>query len=116
MENPWLQIIVAVLGSGGIGGVIIMVMNNVQLHKRGVSGKEDVRREDIIKQRDEAITQAKIAEQAERAEEARADAERELRIKWREEAARLRIELINAGKDPGNSPVDDDTHPRPPKE
>jgi Sec-independent protein translocase protein TatA len=100
MENPWIQIIVALLGSGGLGAVVIAVVNNIQLHKRGVSGKEDERREDIVKQRDEALTQAKIAEANERAEEARADAERAKRIQWEEESARLRIALINAGHDP----------------
>jgi hypothetical protein len=105
MENPWIQIIVGLLGSGGLGAVLIAVINNIQLHKKGVSGKEDERRDDIVKQRDEALTQAKIAEANERAEEARADAERAKRIKWEEESARLRIALINAGHDPGKPPT-----------
>lgn len=112
-SNPWVNLIVALLGSGGLGAVVIAIFNNIHLHKQGVAGKEDQRRVDIVQQRDDALAHAKMAEEQERAEEARADAERELRIKWREEAARLRIELINAGRDPGDSLLDDTRPPRP---
>lgn len=111
-DNPWIALVVGLLGSGGLGAVMIAIINNINLHRQGVSGKEEDRREDIVKQRDEALAQTRMAEAAERAEELRADQERERRIKWQEESARLRIALINAGHDPGNSPVDEDTHPK----
>lgn len=113
MANELLvPILVALLGSGGLGGVAIAIINNIKLHKSGVASKEDQRREDLVKQRDEAIQQARIAEADQRAEEARADAERARRIRSEEEVARLRIQLILAGKDPGPSPVNEDTIPK----
>lgn len=99
-----VALIVALLGTGGLGSVVVAIINNVKLHKQGVAGNEDHRREDIVKQRDDALLQARIAEKAERAEEVRADTERANRIKWQEETARLRLKLINAGHDPDDPP------------
>lgn len=104
-----VALIVALVGSGGLGSVIVAILNNVKLHKQGVAGKEDQRREDIVKQRDEALARLHDSEISERAEEARADAERIRRIRWQEEAARLRVQLIQNGQDPGGSPVDEAT-------
>lgn len=108
-DATWVTLVVALVGSGGLGSVIVATLNNVKLHKQGVAGKEDQRREDIVKQRDEALARLSASEVSERAEEVRADAERERRIRWQEEAARLRIQLINNGHDPGDSPVDETT-------
>lgn len=113
MANETLvALIVGLLGSGGLGGVAIAIINNIKLHKQGAAGNEDQRREDLVKQRDEALLQAKIAEDEQRAEEVRADAERARRIQWEEEAARLRIKLILAGQDPGKSPPPDAPNPK----
>lgn len=111
-----IALIVALLGSGGLAGVVTSIISSIRLHRQGVPAREESRREDIMKQRDEALSQAKMAEAAERAEELRADQERERRIRWQEESARLRIQLIMAGKDPGSPPVDEDTIERPHKE
>lgn len=99
-----VAIIVALLGSGGLAAVITSIKSSVTMHKQGVAGKEDDRREDIMKQRDDALAHARMAEAAERSEEARADAEREQRISWQEESARLRLKLIQEGHDPGPRP------------
>lgn len=97
-----VALIVALLGAGGLSGVVVEIIKNVKLHRQGVPGKEEDRREDIIRQRDEALAHTRLAEAAERAEEARADEERTQRIRWQEETARLRLKLINAGHDPDN--------------
>lgn len=95
-----VAILVAVLGSGGLGAVITSVVNSIQLARAGVSGKEDKRREDIIKQRDAAWARAAQAEAEADREEARADREREHRIALQEHAARLRMQLLKAGIEP----------------
>lgn len=108
-DNSIVAILVAVLGSGGLAAVIRSVTSSIKMHRQGIAGKEERRREDIVKQRDEAFERARLAEHDAHAEERRADQERERRIRWQEESARLRIALIMAGKDPGAPPIDEDT-------
>jgi Sec-independent protein translocase protein TatA len=95
-----VAILVAVLGSGGLGAVVTSVLNSIRMARRGVSGREDKRRDDIIKQRDEAWARARQAEADADREEARADRERGRRIRWMELAARYRLQLISAGIEP----------------
>lgn len=112
MDPTLITVLVAVLSSGALTAVVTSIASSIKMHRKGVAGREDKRQEDIVKQRDAAYERATMAEAAERAEEARADAERERRIRWQEESARLRIQLILAGKDPGASPIDEDTKPK----
>ena len=84
-------------------------MSVITLARKGVSGKEDRRRGDIIAQRDHARALQLEAESGERAADARADRERLNRIAWQEHAARLRRRLIDNGVDPDPEPVIDDT-------
>lgn len=112
-----VALIVAVLGAGGIGAAIREIVSVVTLARKGVSGKDEKRRDDIIAQRDHAIAQMKEAEAGETEERKRADnaerardEEREKRRVYTEEAARLRIICITNGVDPGEWPgVDENT-------
>lgn len=109
MENMnWIAVVVALLGAGGIGAAIREVIGAVSLARKGVSGREQQRRNDIVTQRDTAIAEADAADR-------RADAERELRIQWREYAAHLRLQLIRAGEKPTDWP-EENTEPTRKKE
>lgn len=109
MENiNWIAILVALLGAGGIGAAVREVIGAVSLARKGVSGREQQRRNDIVAQRDAALA---AADESDR----RADAERELRIKWREYAAHLRLQLIRAGEKPTDWP-EENTEPTRKKE
>ena len=104
MGDPNLiAILVAVLGSGGLGAVITSIVTSVQMARKGMAAHEDQRRDDIIKQRDAAWARAAKAELEADAEEARADRERASRIEWQEHAARLRLQLIRAGIEPAST-------------
>lgn len=107
MELNWVAILVAVLGAGGIGAAIREIASVVSLARKGVSGKEDQRRNDIVAQRDHALTMQAEAEVGERAADARADYEADQRRRWQEEAARLRRRMIERGDDPGPWPTFD---------
>lgn len=107
MELNWVAILVAVLGAGGIGAAIREIASVISLAKKGVSGREDKRRVDIIAQRDHALAMQAEAEAGERAADARADAEASQRRQWQEEAARLRRTIITIGGDPGPWPTID---------
>lgn len=104
-EFNWVALLVSVVGAGGLGAAAREIAGVISLARKGVSGKEDRRRSDIIAQRDHALEKQAEAEAGERAAEARADKEAELRRKWQEEAARLRVQIISAGGDPGPWPI-----------
>lgn len=95
----WVALIVAILGAGGIGAALREIAGIITLARKGVSGREQQRRNDIVAQRDAAIAEAAEADR-------RADAERQLRIHWHEYAAQLRMRLIFAGQEPGDWPED----------
>lgn len=97
----WVALLVAVIGGGGVGVAIREIVGVVTLARQGVSGKEDKRKSDIIAARDHALTLQAEAEAGERAADARADREAEHRRLWQEEAARLRVLIIDLGADPG---------------
>lgn len=99
-QTNWVVIIVAALGSAGLGGVITSAINGIVMARKGIAGREDDRRNDVIQQRDFAIQQIKSAELAADTAEAYADNERIIRIKWQEVAVRLRLQLLNAGIEP----------------
>lgn len=97
----WVAILVAVLGAGGVGAAVREIVSAVSLARKGVSGKEDKRRIDIITQRDHALKLRDEAEAGERAADARADREATWRRSLQEEVARLRRNIIMLGQDPG---------------
>jgi hypothetical protein len=106
-----VALLVALLGSAGVGGVVTSIINGVVMARKGISGREDKRRDDIIAQRDLAWQRANEAEAGERAADERADLERARRIQWQEQAVRQRLQLLMAGIEPlGNLP-DEDTNP-----
>ena len=119
MEINLAAVLVAVIGAGGIGAAIREIVSVITLARKGVSGKEDRRRGDIVAQRDHAQQMQREAEAGERAADARADREREFRIIWQEHASRQRRRLIEAGLEPDPSPdIDETTEPgrtRPPQ-
>ncbi|MDF2578483.1 MAG: hypothetical protein K0S49_62, partial [Microbacterium sp.] len=88
----------------------------ISLARKGVSGKEDKRRDDIMAQRDHAIRMQEEAEAGERAADARADAaerardaERNQRRIAQEELMQARLRLRENGIDPGPWPDFDRT-------
>lgn len=105
METNWVAILVGLLGAGGIGVAVREIVGVVTLARKGVSGREDKRRVDIIAQRDHALTMQAEAEAGERAADARADLEADMRRFWEEQHARLRITVIENGGDPGPWPT-----------
>ena len=108
MDDTFVVILVAILGSTGLAGVITSIVSGVSLARKGVASKEDTRKLDIIKQRDDAWARMEAAEDGERAADARADRERARRIAWQEQTARLRLQLIMAGIEPdGGLPTED---------
>lgn len=104
-DTNWVAIAVAVLGAGGIGAAIREIVNVFTLARKGVSGREDKRRIDIVAARDHAIAMQAEAEAGERAADARADLEASKRRHWEEVAARLRRTIIESGGDPGPWPT-----------
>lgn len=108
-ELNWVAVLVAVVGAGGIGAAIREIASVISLARKGVSGKEDKRRVDIISQRDHALALQAEAEAGERAADARADRERDRRIAWQEHAAQLRWQMRSQGIDPGSHPPIEDT-------
>lgn len=112
-DMNWVAILVAVLGAGGIGAAVREIVGVITLARKGVSGKEDKRREDIIAQRDYALAQMKEAHLEADAHEARADREAAARRRWQEECAKLRRLAIENGRDPGPWPDIDDTTDNP---
>lgn len=97
--------LVAILGSGGLGAVTTSVINSIMMARKGIATREGDRRDDIIKARDFAWARMAQAEADADEQERRADAERTKRIQWEEHAARLRIQLINAGHEPDESTI-----------
>lgn len=111
-DTNWVAIVVGFLASSTFGVILKMVYDGVVMHRAGVSGREDKRRNDIVAQRDYAIQRMEKAEAEADREEQRADRERDRRIRWQEETARLRLLLIAAGLNPGPL-IDETTQPTP---
>ena len=120
MDLNWVAIIVAVLGAGGIGAAIREIASVISLARKGVSGREDKRRLDIIEQRDHALALKERAEELQAEAEAgeaaandRADRERQARIRYQEELAKHRRAIIlDYGGNPGPWPdIDETTDP-----
>lgn len=101
----WVALVVGIVGAGGIGAAAREIVNAFTLASRGVSGREDKRRGDIIAARDWAILQAREAERAKDAAEAELDRERRSRQFYQEQLAVLRRALIDRGGDPGDWPT-----------
>ena len=101
MDNL-LPILVAVLGAGGFGAFFREIVAGVVKVAGGMSARESSRKVDIVQQRDAAL-----------AREAKAwrlvDEEAAKRRVEQEYAARLRRQLIEAGIEPGESPVREKT-------
>lgn len=93
MDTAVIAMIAAVLGAGGIAGVVGTIASNIRAARRGVAQREDKREADIIAARNQALADAAAAELV-------ADRERRRRIQMEEHAARQRIKLINAGIEP----------------
>jgi len=93
---------------GGLTGLALLLKEFVSALgavRSGVSAREGKRKSDIVQQRDEAIARAK-------SETARADDELAKRRVADEYAARLRLQLVKNGIDPGDAPAVDRTIPK----
>lgn len=111
-DMNWIATLVGVLFAGGIGATIREIVGVITLARKGVSGKEQKRRDDIVAQRDYALAQMHEAQKEADLHEARADAEARARRQWQEQVAKMRRLAIEAGTDPGPWPdIDDSTDP-----
>lgn len=111
-DMNWVLALVGVLFAGGIGATIREIVGVITLARKGVSGKEQKRRDDIVAQRDYALAQMRAAQLEADAHEARADREAAARRQWQEVVARLRRMQIENGRDPGPWPdIDETTDP-----
>jgi hypothetical protein len=93
---------------GGLTGLALLVKELVSAMaavRSGVSAREGKRKSDIVQQRDEAIARAER-------ETERADNELAKRRGADEYAARLRLQLVKNGIDPGDAPAVDRTIPK----
>ncbi|ROS62215.1 hypothetical protein EDF38_1318 [Frigoribacterium sp. PhB160] len=90
-------LLVALGGGAGISLMLREIISVLATVRSGVSAREGKRRTDIVQQRDEAIL--------------RADAEAAKRRNIQEYAARLRVQLIENGLEPGDPPVIERTTP-----
>lgn len=100
----WVTIVAGLIGVGGLGAFLREIVSMISLARKGVSGREDRRKSDIISQRDHARDLQLEAEKGERAADHRADAEAEKRRHWQEEYYKLRRQAIEQGLDPGPVP------------
>lgn len=115
MDNP-IAILVTVVTSVGFGAAVKAIVDGVLMARRGISGREDRRKSDIIAARDHAIAMQLQAEAGERAADERADAaerardgERNQRRIAQEELMQARLRLRENGIDPGPWPDFDRT-------
>ena len=111
----WIAIIVAVLGAGGIGAALRELAGVITLARKGVSGREDKRRDDIVAQRDFALAERDAAKQDARDAEDREDAERARRIRWQNYAGQVEYLAHYAGIRIDIDRPDDTTLPAHPK-
>ena len=107
MDMNWVAVLVAALSGGGLGLAIREIVNAVTLATRGVSGREDRRRADIIAARDWAVLQATEANRARDAAEVELDREIRRRQFYQEQLSVLRRALIDRGGDPGDWPTEE---------
>lgn len=105
MDTNWVAIAVAALSAGGLGAALREIVNVITLSARGVSGREDRRRADIIAARDWAIQQATDANLAREAMEQELENTIRARRFYEEQVALLRRAIIDSGGDPGDWPT-----------
>jgi hypothetical protein len=100
---------------GGLTGLALLVKELVSAMaavRSGVSAREGKRKSDIVQQRDEALARADRETSRADRESARADDEAVKRRVADEYAARLRLQLVKNGIDPGDAPVVERTIPK----
>lgn len=116
MDIPWVVIIVALLGSGGIAVAIREIVSVVTLSRQGVSGKEDKRKADISTQRDYYMARVEDAERDRDLAEDHYDAERYKRRLAEDELTIARRRLLEAGMEPRPWPNFDSEHDTEPRQ
>lgn len=92
------QLIVALLGSGGVGAVILAGTNGVVKWLNGSYGRQRGKSADLVKQRDDAYARAQAAEMRADLADERADGEARRRRQMAEYASELRRLLIENGQ------------------
>ena len=98
-DSNWVPIVVAAIGSGGIGAAGRELFTMVKLSREGVSGREDKRRADILTERDYAIAQLEMERRRNTLLAERADIERENRRRAVE--AYINLRMWHAMNSPG---------------
>ncbi|PWC05419.1 hypothetical protein [Agromyces badenianii] len=106
-----IALIVALVGTAGIGATFRDVVSVIAKVREGVSAKESTRKADLVAQREAALDREQraitLADQA----DLRADAEAARRRRTQEYASRLRRQLLESGITPAEWPVLEDTIP-----
>lgn len=116
MDFPWVALIVALVGGGGLAVAIREIVNVITLARSGVSGKEDKRKADIATQRDYYAARVEDADRDRDDAERHRDAERNRRRIMEDELALARRRMMEAGLDPRPWPhLDEDTEPPRPR-
>lgn len=90
-EFNWIPMLVAIIGSGGLGAAGRELFTMIKLSREGVSGREDKRRNDILNERDYALAQLEIERRRNELLNVRADIERENRRRAMEAYVALRM-------------------------
>lgn len=90
-EFNWVPVVVAAIGSGGIGAAGRELVTMIKLSREGISGREDKRRTDIFNERDYALAQLEIERRRNELLNMRADIERENRRRAMEAYLDLRM-------------------------
>lgn len=90
-EFNWIPMLVAIVGSGGLGAAGRELFTMIKLSREGVSGREDKRRNDILNERDYALAQLEIERRRNLLLHQRSDIERENRRRVMEAYINLRM-------------------------
>ena len=90
-EFNWIPMLVAIVGSGGLGAAGRELFTMIKLSREGVSGREDKRRNDILNERDYALAQLEIERRRNLLLHQRSDIERENRRRAMEAYINLRM-------------------------
>lgn len=97
METNTTTLIVAALGAGGLGAILREIFSGIAKLTRGVALKESGRKEDIVADRDRALTRADQAEAREEEQRQRAEREYNNRRRTEQQAAQMQYALNSNG-------------------
>lgn len=108
MELNWTTLLVAAIGSGGVGAMGSSIFSGVRKLRAGVALKESTRKNDLVAQRDRAIADARQAD----AERDAADRNRRRVEEYSSQLVRVLIELGLQDRIPGRPELEDTITPQ----